>query len=86
MAQAPLVGRRVNEYGFDHVGGLTLLGRHAITLSLLGFDRSDPRTCFHRVADAAAQGYAPYRAHVAFMDLVAEQYGWGDFAAHGFSR
>lgn len=88
VAQARLIGRRANEYGFDHVGGLTLFGRHAVTLALLSFDRSDPaqRTSveelFRRlVADAAAQSYAPYRAHVAIMDLIAEQYGWGDHAA-----
>ncbi|WP_375423726.1 FAD-binding oxidoreductase [uncultured Friedmanniella sp.] len=88
LAQMRLIRRRVNEYGFDHVGGLTLFGRHAVTLALLSFDRADPerrasvQEVFPRlVADAAAQGYAPYRAHVAFMDLIAEQYGWGDHAA-----
>lgn len=92
-AQARLIGRRVNSHGFDHVGGLTMFGRHAITLSLLSFDRSDadqraavaelyPRL----VADAAGQGYAPYRSHVAFMDLTAEQYGWGDHAARRFQQ
>lgn len=93
VAQARLIGRRVHEYGFDHVGGLTLFGRHAITLSLLSFDRSDAgqrtsveRVFHHLVADAAAQSYAPYRAHVAFMDVVAEQYGWGDHAAQRFQQ
>lgn len=88
LAQARLIGRRVNEYGFDHVGGLTMFGRHAVTLSLLSFDRSnaDQRQAVeevfgHLVADAAAQHYAPYRAHVAFMDVIADQYGWGDHAA-----
>lgn len=93
VAQAQLVARRVQEYGFDHVGGLTLFGRHAVSLALLSFDRSNPteRTAidevFRRlVADAAAQGYAPYRTHLAFMDLVADQYGWGDHAIGRFQQ
>jgi 4-cresol dehydrogenase (hydroxylating) len=32
------------------------------------------------VADAADAGYAPYRSHVAFMDLIGDQYAANDSA------
>ena len=88
VRQMQLIRRRVEEFGFDYAGGFTTFPRHAIALALISFDKSDPEQTaavaelFPRlVADAAAQGYAPYRAHVAFMDHIAEQYDWGDHAA-----
>ena len=88
VEQMHLVRRRVEEHGFDYAGGFTTFPRHAIALALISFDRSDAAqraavgALFPRlVADAAAAGYAPYRAHVAFMDLVADRYDWGDHAA-----
>jgi 4-cresol dehydrogenase (hydroxylating) len=80
-----LIRARVESRGFDYAGGFTLNPRHAIALALVSFDRDDPeqaaqvRALFPElIADAAAAGYAPYRSHVAFMDLIADQYD-----AHG---
>ena len=83
-----LIRRRVEEYGFDYAGGFTAFPRHAIALALISFDKSDPAQrasvgeLFPRlIADAAGASYASYRAHVDFMDLIADQYDWGDHAA-----
>jgi 4-cresol dehydrogenase (hydroxylating) len=88
VRQAQLIRRRVEEYGFDYAGGFTTFPRHGIALALVSFDKSDPEQkaavgqMFPQlVADAAAAGYASYRAHVAFMDLIADQYDWGNHAA-----
>ncbi len=87
VAQMRLVRRRVEESGFDYAGGFTTFARHAIALTLISFDRSDPTqtrdvaTLFPRlVDDAAAAGYAPYRSHLAEMDHIAAQYDFNDHA------
>ena len=76
-----LIRDRVEEHGFDYAGGFTLNPRHAIALALISFDRDDHAQAAEvaelfpeLIADAAAAGYAPYRSHVAFMDLIADQY------------
>jgi 4-cresol dehydrogenase (hydroxylating) len=87
VRQVQFIRARVEEYGFDYAGGFTLNPRHAIALALVSFDKNDPgeaeavRNLFPAlIRDAAAHGYAPYRSHVAFMDLIAEQYDFGDAA------
>jgi 4-cresol dehydrogenase (hydroxylating) len=85
VAQRDLIRARVEAHGFDYAGGFTLNPRHAIALALIAFDRSNPADAAsvadlfpELIADASAVGYAPYRAHVAFMDLIASQYeGFG---------
>jgi 4-cresol dehydrogenase (hydroxylating) len=81
VRQMRLIRARVEARGFDYAGGFTLNARHAIALALVAFDRDDPAEAAsvaalfpELVADAAAAGYAPYRSHVAFMDLVADRY------------
>lgn len=87
LRQRDLVKALVRRHGFDYAGGFTLYGRHTISLALVAFDRSDQqqrsavRALFSQVVDeAAALGYAPYRAHTAFMDLIADRYCAGDDA------
>jgi 4-cresol dehydrogenase (hydroxylating) len=86
-----LIKKRVNEYGLDHAGGFTLFGRHAIMLSLIAFDQSSEQE--HQlvdglfkdlISDAARAGYAPYRAHPAFMDDIADVYDFNDHAHRRF--
>ena len=93
VAQMTLVRRRIESYGFDYAGGFTLFPRHAIALALISFDKSDAREVRavtelfpHLIADAAAEHYAPYRSHIAFMDLIADQYDFGDHAARRFQE
>lgn len=87
VKQMKLIRSRVESYGFDYAGGFTTFPRHAIALALISFDKSNLQETaavaelFPKlIADAAAQQYAPYRSHIAFMDLIAEQY---DFSDHG---
>jgi 4-cresol dehydrogenase (hydroxylating) len=87
VRQMRLIRSRVEAHGFDYAGGFTLNPRHAIALALVSFDRDDS-TQTQRVAalfpqliaDASAAGYAPYRSHTAFMDLIADQYDANDSA------
>lgn len=81
VRQMKLIRTRLEARGFDYAGGFTLNPRHAIALALVAFDRDDPDQCRQvaelfpeLIADAAAAGYAPYRSHTAFMDLIADQY------------
>ncbi|TIC80234.1 FAD-binding oxidoreductase [Nocardioides sp. GY 10127] len=87
VRQRDLLRARIQDEGFDYAGGFTLNARHAIALALVAFDRDDPADCARvaalfpaLVADASAAGYAPYRSHPAFMDLVADQYDANDSA------
>jgi 4-cresol dehydrogenase (hydroxylating) len=86
--QVQLIRRRVEQFGFDYAGGFATFPRHAITLALISFDKANPdeRRAVRRlfpelIKDAAAQRYALYRTHVAFMDVVADQYDFNDHAA-----
>jgi 4-cresol dehydrogenase (hydroxylating) len=86
-----LIRARVNSYGLDHVGGLTLFGRHAIMLSLISFNASDKNEhslvnnlFSDLIDDANAAGFAPYRAHPAFMDKIADSYDFNDHAHRRF--
>lgn len=87
ITQMRLVRSRVESYGFDYAGGFTTFPHHAIALALISFDRSSPQqvsdvaTLFLQlVDDAAAQGYAPYRSHLAEMDHIASKYDFNDHA------
>jgi 4-cresol dehydrogenase (hydroxylating) len=82
-----LVRGIIESAGLDQVGGFTLFGRHAIMLSLLSFDGSSPhdralvrRLFTELVTTCAARGYAPYRAHPAFMNEIADVYSFNDSA------
>lgn len=64
-----------------------MCGRHTLALALLAFDRDNAQECAtirtmfpEIVTAAAALGYAPYRAHTAFMDFIASQYNADDSA------
>ena len=85
--QRALIQTQVECHGFDYAGGFTLNGRHAIALALLAFDRDDEaqpqqvHALFSRLIESAsAAGYAPYRAHLAFMDEISAQYDFNDHA------
>jgi 4-cresol dehydrogenase (hydroxylating) len=87
VAQMRLIRARIEARGFDYAGGFNLYFRHAIALAAVAFDRDDPAqgaevaALFPElIADASAAGYAPYRAHTAFMDLIADQYNAHDSA------
>lgn len=88
VRQARLIRAGVEAFGFDHAGGFTLFPRHAIALALISFDKSNAGhqaavrdTLARLISDAAVERYAPYRAHLATMDVVAEQFDFNDHAA-----
>jgi 4-cresol dehydrogenase (hydroxylating) flavoprotein subunit len=93
MAQARLVKRVVEEFGFDYSAGIIMMPRSALQICLLCFDKKDPAqvenafaACKALVAEAGKAGYGEYRAHLEVMDLVAEQYGFNDHALRRFNE
>lgn len=87
LAAVQKIRARVEEYGFDYMGAIHAGQRYCNHVVELMWDGSDSeqvravRELFgHLITDAAAEGYGEYRTHLAFMDLVAQQFDWGDHA------
>ncbi|HSW06772.1 FAD-binding oxidoreductase [Aquabacterium sp.] len=82
--------QRFDEFGIDYYGGFTLAERYATNVNIVLYDR-DQRDMTDRayrmidqlVKDTAQAGYSEYRAHLSFMDGVAETY---DFNHHAMRR
>jgi 4-cresol dehydrogenase (hydroxylating) len=62
-------------------------------VQMIFFDAADPvesekvRTAFAELVPLlAAAGYGEYRAHLEFMDAVADQFSWNDHALREFTR
>lgn len=78
--------------GLDYLAGLIPPNaRSFIHIAMIMFDTEDEAqtrraytTARQMVAEAARHGYGEYRAHVDFMDLAADQYGFGDHAYRRF--
>jgi 4-cresol dehydrogenase (hydroxylating) len=73
------------------VGFLTINERSVIMVTMVLFDTTDPdmtRRAYAAakglVEEAGRRGYGEYRAHLSFMDLAQEQYGFGDHAYRRF--
>jgi 4-cresol dehydrogenase (hydroxylating) len=69
------------QYGFDYFGGLHLYPRHLAMINMIYFDRTselertDANKLFVELVHLARRhGYSEYRAHIDYMDLVADQY------------
>lgn len=87
---ANLVGTRCHEHGFDYYGGFSFGVRHLYSVMMILYDKQNQehrmqanRLCERLVAEAAKLGFGEYRAHVAHMDLIGEQY---DFNNHALRR
>lgn len=85
--QSRLVRRRAREFGFDPYCTLGANTRYMNHIMMILFDSADPdevaraRELFTvLVRDAAQLGYAEYRSHLSFMDLVAAQNDFNDHA------
>jgi 4-cresol dehydrogenase (hydroxylating) len=80
--------------GLDYMAALIPANaRSFIHVTLVVFDTEDEAqarraydTCKLLVTEAAKQGYGEYRAHLDFMDLAAEQYGFNDHAYRRFTE
>jgi 4-cresol dehydrogenase (hydroxylating) len=87
---ANLVGRTCHEHGFDYYGGFSFGFRHLWSVMMILYDKKSDE---HRrqvdrlfrklVKEAGELGFAEYRAHVEYMDLVGEPY---DFNGHALRR
>ncbi|MFE7277346.1 FAD-binding oxidoreductase [Streptomyces sp. NPDC057623] len=80
-----LVSTREAEHGIDYTVGIMLYQRFAIHVALMLYNvGNEPQVKevyeLYRdlVVEAAEMGYGEYRAHPAFMDLVAEQFDHND--------
>jgi 4-cresol dehydrogenase (hydroxylating) len=87
LRQARLIKDRAAEYGFDYMGAFHAGPRYMNHIFELIWDAGDAEqisrahTLFERlVREAAADGHGEYRTHVAFMDLVSDQYDFNDHA------
>ena len=87
MRASEKIRARVEEYGFDYMGAWHAGQRYMNHVVELIWDGGDAqqvaaiRELFAvLVKEAAAEGHGEYRTHLAFMDLVAEQFDFNDHA------
>lgn len=87
IKQYRLARRRYEEHGFDYFGSFTIRERHLNHVTLCVYDRDDAGMARNArelmdilVKDAAADGYGEYRAHVTYMDQIAQTYDFNDRA------
>src|SRR5665213_599740 len=76
-----------DRHGLPYSAGIVLLPRTALHISALIFDTNDEQqtraaydTYAEMVVELAQAGYPVYRTNIQHMDLVAEQFDWGDHA------
>ncbi|MFY9690950.1 MAG: FAD-binding oxidoreductase [Candidatus Acidiferrales bacterium] len=88
---ANLVGTRCHEHGFDYYGGFSFGARHLYSVMMILYDKQSEehrvqasQLCEKLVVEAAKLGFGEYRAHVAYMDLIGEQYDFNHFALRRF--
>jgi 4-cresol dehydrogenase (hydroxylating) len=81
----------VEKDGFDHLAGFMMFGRYSILRTSISFDSSssDDRDAVRALLSelitvGATAGYAPYRAHSALMDEVADVYAFNDSSLRRF--
>jgi 4-cresol dehydrogenase (hydroxylating) len=79
-----------NQYGFDYHPSFAIGERSMNNVNQLLYDQDDPKMVERcdklfrtLVREAAAEGFAEYRTHIDYMDLVAETF---DFNRHALRR
>ncbi len=87
MAQFRRTKARYDEFDHDYQGSFAMAERHITNVNAIQFNKDDPAmvervTAMFRalVADAHAEGYGEYRAHIEYMDLIADTYDFNDHA------
>jgi 4-cresol dehydrogenase (hydroxylating) flavoprotein subunit len=92
-AMHQLVDRHCLEMGRDYGMAFALTPRSMQAFVLILFDAGDPedldRTFAHTaqlIRESAAMGYGEYRGHLAFMDLIADQFDFNDHAARRLNQ
>jgi len=84
--------RRIIGAGVNFSGGIMITGeRAAVVVCGMQFDITDPASVRNAmelakslVTDLGGMGYGEYRAHLDFMDLAQQQYGFNDNAYRRF--
>jgi 4-cresol dehydrogenase (hydroxylating) flavoprotein subunit len=84
---------QLNAAGLDYGAAIIVTKRSMIHVALVVFDTENEvqaRAAYQAVKDmvpvAARQGYGEYRSHIDFMDLVADQYDYGNHAQRRFAE
>lgn len=93
-AAQDLIAGMCAEAGLDFLGGmLPINGRSTTFINVIPFDTKNPEqvakaysVAKRMVAEAGRRGYGEYRAHLSFMDLAADQFGFNDHALRRFNE
>jgi 4-cresol dehydrogenase (hydroxylating) flavoprotein subunit len=83
-----------HEAGYDYLGGMLPINARATTfINVIPFDTKNEAQVHgayehaKRMVSAAGKlGYGEYRAHLSFMDLAADQFGFNDHAQRRFNE
>jgi 4-cresol dehydrogenase (hydroxylating) len=94
LALRDLLRGMVQEAGLDYIAGLLPTNaRSFVHITMIIFDTEDEAQAQaaydvsrRLVVEAGRLGYGEYRAHLDFMDLAADQYGFGDHAQRRFNE
>ena len=93
VKQYKMARRLGREAGFDYYGSFNSYARHMTHVYQIFFDSGSERdrAAIRKmlplmVKEAAAEGYFEYRAHLAFMDMIADQLDFNDGALNRFNR
>jgi 4-cresol dehydrogenase (hydroxylating) len=86
--------KRFIEYGIDYYCGLLNIGPRALVVNAVTFFNRDDaqmtrkgRELYRVLAkDGAAMGFGDYRAHISFMDDIAEMYGFNGHAMRSLNE
>jgi 4-cresol dehydrogenase (hydroxylating) len=93
-AAQELLSSMCAEAGLDYLGGMLPINARATTfINVIPFDTKNPEqvekaysVAKRMVAEAGRRGYGEYRAHLSFMDLAADQFGFNDHALRRFNE
>jgi 4-cresol dehydrogenase (hydroxylating) len=93
-AAQDLLSSMCAEAGLDYLGGMLPINARATTfINVIPFDTKNPAqvdkaysVAKRMVAEAGKRGYGEYRAHLSFMDLAADQFGFNNHALRRFNE
>lgn len=93
-AAQELLSSMCAQAGLDYLGGMLPINARSTTfINVIPFDTKNPvqvekvyDVAKRMVAEAGRRGYGEYRAHLSFMDLAADQFGFNDHALRRFNE
>ena len=82
-----------NARGYEYGAGIIFNRRHFVHVLLIAYDSQDSAAvrsvydlCRELIVKAREAGFAEYRAHIDFMDHVADQFDWNNHALLRFNE